>query len=104
MENGFDKERVEEVLHSIELGMRHQSSNFGLSVLFGVAPLWNHGVNVLDALRQADQIAKLRTKLAQSPSYLQVCNLVFSCIFLLLVSYQEALFYTSTNPMLTFLL
>jgi len=72
VENGFEKERVEEVLHSIELGMRHQSSNFGLSVLFGVAPLWNHGVNVLDALRQADQISNLRAKLAQYPSYLQV--------------------------------
>ncbi|KAJ1519509.1 hypothetical protein ONE63_004792 [Megalurothrips usitatus] len=71
VQNGFDKERVEEVLHSIELGMRHQSSTFGLSVLFGLTPLWNHDVNVFEALRQADQIANLRAKLSQSPSYLQ---------------------------------
>ncbi|KAE8752616.1 hypothetical protein FOCC_FOCC000738 [Frankliniella occidentalis] len=71
VKNGFEKERVEEVLHSIELSMRHQSSNFGLSVLFGLAPLWNHDVNIFDALRQADQISKLRSNLKKSPSYLQ---------------------------------
>lgn len=71
VDSGFEKERVEEVLHSIELGMRHQSSNFGLMVLFGLAPLWNHDVNVFDALRQAEQIAKLRAKLKETPSYLQ---------------------------------
>lgn len=72
VEKGFNKERVESVLHSVELNMRHQSSTFGLAVLFGLSPLWNHDVNVLDALRQADQIAKLKLKLKNSPSYLQV--------------------------------
>lgn len=67
---------MEEVLHSIELGMRHQSPNFGLNVLFGLSSLWNHDVNILEALNQAGQIANLRAKIAQSPRYLQVLTLL----------------------------
>ena len=31
--NGFEEERVKAILHQIELAMKHQSSNFGLSLI-----------------------------------------------------------------------
>ena len=31
--NGFEEERVNAVVHQIELAMKHQSSNFGLSLI-----------------------------------------------------------------------
>lgn len=36
--NGFENERIEALLNSIELGIRHQSSKFGLNL--GVVSLY----------------------------------------------------------------
>ena len=30
---GFNSERVQSVLHQVELGVKHQSSNFGLGII-----------------------------------------------------------------------
>lgn len=71
VQTGFPKERVEAVLHGIELGVKHQNANFGLSVLFGISSLWNHDGDILAALGIEKQIAQFRESLKKDEKYLQ---------------------------------
>lgn len=50
IKSGFDKEHVQGILNSIELGIKHQTPQFGLHLLFGVTSAWNHDTNILDSL------------------------------------------------------
>lgn len=50
IKNGFDKDHVQSILNSIELGIKHQTPQFGLHLLFGITAAWNHDSNILDSL------------------------------------------------------
>lgn len=50
IKSGFDKDHIQSILNSIELGIKHQTPQFGLHLLFGVTPAWNHDTNILDSL------------------------------------------------------
>ncbi|KAL0277830.1 UNVERIFIED_CONTAM: hypothetical protein PYX00_004977 [Menopon gallinae] len=71
IKNGFDPEHLESILHSIELNLKHQTSNFGLSLLFNVASTWNHGGDIIDSLKIESKIKKLRKHCAEDPKFLQ---------------------------------
>lgn len=71
IENGFEEKNLEAVLHSIELGVKHQSSNFGLGLMFNLSSLWNHEGEVFKYLRIDDQVKNLRKNIAKDPKYLQ---------------------------------
>ncbi|KAJ9584249.1 hypothetical protein L9F63_021411 [Diploptera punctata] len=71
VDHGFDKEHVEGVLHGIELNIKHQSADFGLGLLFGIMPLWNHDGDLVKALRVEEQVATLRRNMKENPRYLQ---------------------------------
>lgn len=68
---GFEKEHIESVLHRYELGIKHQSSNFGLHMLFGLIPVWNHEGNLLKSLQINNLIEELKNNMASDPKYLQ---------------------------------
>lgn len=67
---GFGKANVENILHGAELSVKHQSSNFGLNLLFSIAPLWNHDGDIADALNISQHISKFRNDL-KTKHYLQ---------------------------------
>ncbi|XP_063985338.1 presequence protease, mitochondrial [Diachasmimorpha longicaudata] len=67
---GFDRDHVEAVIHSIELRNKHQSSNFGMNLLFSVFPLWNHDGDIVESLRLNTSLARFKEKLQQDPNYL----------------------------------
>lgn len=71
VETGFDMERIEAILHRIELGRKHQSSNFGLGLIMQAVAPWYHGGNPVDALRIDDLLNKFRSELAANPRLLQ---------------------------------
>ncbi|XP_076633202.1 presequence protease, mitochondrial [Colletes latitarsis] len=71
IENGFEKDHIEAVLHSIELQVKHQTSNFGLQLLFNLTPLWNHGGDVIQSMRINEAIRKFRKVMNENPKYLQ---------------------------------
>ena len=48
---GFPQERVDAILHRIELGTKHQSSSFGLGLAINVNTYWNHGVDPIQCLQ-----------------------------------------------------
>ncbi|EFN77510.1 Presequence protease, mitochondrial [Harpegnathos saltator] len=71
IEEGFEKDHVEAVLHGIELQVKHQTSNFGLNLLFNLTSLWNHNGNLIQALRINDAVKILALRMKENPKYLQ---------------------------------
>lgn len=68
---GFEKDHIDSVLHRYELGIKHQSTNFGLHMLFGIIPIWNHDGNILETLQVNSLIDKLKMNMDSDPKYLQ---------------------------------
>lgn len=68
---GFPAERVEAVLHSIELAVKHQTSNFGLSMIMNLSPPWNHGSDPIELLYINAKVERFRKQLQENPKFLQ---------------------------------
>ncbi|XP_031625035.1 presequence protease, mitochondrial [Contarinia nasturtii] len=64
IQNGFDKDHVQSIINSIELGIKHQTSNFGLHLLFGLTASWNHDSDILNALDIGKHFENLKRDLA----------------------------------------
>ncbi|XP_062543354.1 presequence protease, mitochondrial [Armigeres subalbatus] len=71
IEKGFDNNHLESVLHHIELHMKHQSTKFGLGLLFNLTPLWNHNGDLIKSMNVSALVEQLRDNLASEPKYLQ---------------------------------
>lgn len=71
IKEGFDKRDIDNILHSVELSMRHQTSNFGLHLLYGILPIWNHDGNITDSMCVSEKIEKFKEKLTNQPKYLE---------------------------------
>jgi len=71
IKEGFDNRDIDNILHSVELSMRHQTSNFGLQLLYGTLPIWNHDGNILDSMCVSEKIDEFKKKLSNHPNYLQ---------------------------------
>ncbi|XP_032669294.1 presequence protease, mitochondrial [Odontomachus brunneus] len=71
IKEGFEKDHVEAVLHSIEIATKHQTSNFGLNLLFNLTSLWNHNGNLIQALRINNAVKELTSQMKEDPQYLQ---------------------------------
>ncbi|XP_020291633.1 presequence protease, mitochondrial [Pseudomyrmex gracilis] len=71
IEQGFEKDHIEAVLHGFELQVKHQTSNFGLNLLFNLTPLWNHNGDLVQSLRINDAVKKFTSRINENPRYLQ---------------------------------
>ncbi|XP_051007405.1 presequence protease, mitochondrial isoform X3 [Acomys russatus] len=71
IEKGFEDERIEALLHKIEIQMKHQSSSFGLALTSYVASCWNHDGDPVELLQMGSQLTKLRQCLKENPKFLQ---------------------------------
>lgn len=71
IETGFEEERIEALLHKIEIQMKHQSTNFGLSLASYIASSWNHDGDPVELLQISDSVAKFRQALKDNPQLLQ---------------------------------
>ncbi|XP_070070039.1 presequence protease, mitochondrial [Drosophila takahashii] len=69
--DGFQSEHLESVLHNLELSLKHQSPNFGITLLLNSTALWNHEGDVVSNLRVSDMISRLRASLSQNNNYFQ---------------------------------
>lgn len=67
--SGFPQERVDAILHNIELGLKHISGNFGLRLLMGIEPTWNHDGDVIDYFRVNKYVEKFRSALASDNQF-----------------------------------
>jgi presequence protease len=64
-ETGFEKHRIEGILHQMELGLKHQSAQFGINLMWQVATSWFDGVNPIEALQFNARIERLRAEIAK---------------------------------------
>ncbi|XP_063159491.1 presequence protease, mitochondrial isoform X1 [Candoia aspera] len=71
IENGFEEERIEALLHKIEIQMKHQSTHFGLVLTSNIASCWNHEGDPVDLLKIAEKVSQLRHCLTEDPRFLQ---------------------------------
>lgn len=61
-ESFISRDRLETVLHQVELGLRYSSANFGLSLVSSVTQSWIHGADPISALSISQKVAKFRQK------------------------------------------
>uniref|UniRef100_A0A8C7V4E3 Pitrilysin metalloproteinase 1 n=1 Tax=Oncorhynchus mykiss TaxID=8022 RepID=A0A8C7V4E3_ONCMY len=70
-DNGFEEERIEALLHKIEIQMKHQSTSFGLSLASYIASCWNHDGDPVQLLKISDSVTQFREALKDNPRFLQ---------------------------------
>lgn len=71
MHDGFEEERIEALLHKIEIQMKHQSTNFGLALASYVASSWNHDGDPVELMRVSDSVSRFKQTLKENPRFLQ---------------------------------
>ena len=59
-EEGFEQEKVEAVLHSYELSLKHKSANFGMNLIMSMTPYWNHAESPLDFLEVINKTKQIQ--------------------------------------------
>uniref|UniRef100_A0A2P2HYL1 Presequence protease, mitochondrial n=3 Tax=Hirondellea gigas TaxID=1518452 RepID=A0A2P2HYL1_9CRUS len=68
---GFPQERIDAVLHTIELGLKHQTPNFGIGLAMNLAPFWNQDGNPIESLKVNESVDKLKKSLKDNPKFFQ---------------------------------
>lgn len=71
IQEGFEEERIEALLHKIEIQMKHQSTNFGLALASYIASSWNHDGDPVELLRISDCVSRFKRALKDKPGFLQ---------------------------------
>jgi presequence protease len=69
-EKGFDKEKIDGILHQMDLGIKHKSANFGMSIMNRIVPEWLKGVHPFQSLAWQQIIDGFKERYAQ-PRYLE---------------------------------
>ena len=71
-EEGFERDRIEAILHRTELALKEKSNSFGLHLIFGLTTAWNHTeTEVLKQLDINERIQKFKDKLEENPRFLE---------------------------------
>ncbi|XP_011495127.1 PREDICTED: presequence protease, mitochondrial [Ceratosolen solmsi marchali] len=70
IEDDFNEEHIDTVIHGIELQIKHQTSNFGLNLLFNLSPLWNHDGDIIKSLKINEAISNFKEIIKKDPKYL----------------------------------
>jgi len=71
IEDGFESDKIEAVLHSYELSLKHKSANFGMNLIMSMTPFWNHAENPIDFLQVNDTVYWFKEQLKNDPSFLK---------------------------------
>ena len=64
-EKGFDRSKIDGYLHQLELGLKHKTANFGMSLLHRLKPKWFTGVDPFDSLAWNDTLTAFETEFAK---------------------------------------
>ncbi|KAI8368267.1 peptidase M16C associated-domain-containing protein [Radiomyces spectabilis] len=64
-QEGFDAKRIEAAIHQMELGQKHKTADFGLTIMHGISSDWFNGVDPIDLLEINKNIDRLKHELSQ---------------------------------------
>lgn len=70
-QNGFPKERIDAILHSIELESKHHTASFGLNLIRALNSTWNHDGDVVEAMSVNRNVDRFKQDLQNNPKFLQ---------------------------------
>ncbi|KAL5410955.1 Mitochondrial presequence protease [Paraphaeosphaeria minitans] len=63
--NGFDKIKIDGILHQLELSLKHKTAHFGMNMMQRLKPGWFNGVDPMAALAWQDTVKEFQERLAQ---------------------------------------
>ncbi|KAH9860767.1 Mitochondrial presequence protease [Plenodomus biglobosus] len=63
--NGFDKIKVDGILHQLELSLKHKTANFGMGILQRLKPGWFNGIDPMEALAWQETVDAFQKKYAE---------------------------------------
>ena len=64
-EKGFDKNKVDGLLHQLELSLKHKTANFGMGLIQRLQPGWFNGVDPFDALAWDRTVSAFKEKFSR---------------------------------------
>ena len=64
-EKGFDKNKVDGLLHQLELSLKHKTANFGMGLMQRLQPGWFNGVDPFDALAWNRTVSDFKAKFSE---------------------------------------
>ena len=67
---GFDNQKVDGLLHQLELGLKHKTAQFGLGLIQKLKPGWFNGIDPFDALAWNSIVEGFKAELAKG-AYLE---------------------------------
>ncbi|KAH6550551.1 protease [Parastagonospora nodorum] len=63
--NGFDKIKVDGILHQLELSLKHKTANFGMGMIQRLKPSWFNGIDPMEALAWQETVDAFQSKHAE---------------------------------------
>lgn len=64
-DKGFERSKIDGYLHQLELGLKHKTANFGMSMLHRLKPKWFTGIDPFDGLAWNETVAAFEAELAK---------------------------------------
>ncbi|KAF3771045.1 hypothetical protein M406DRAFT_272425 [Cryphonectria parasitica EP155] len=64
-QKGFERSKIDGYLHQLELGLKHKTANFGMSMLHRLKPKWFTGIDPFDTLAWNETRAAFEAELAK---------------------------------------
>ena len=64
-EKGFEKSKVDGLLHQLELSLKHKTANFGMGLMQRLQPGWFNGVDPFDALAWDRTVSAFKERFSQ---------------------------------------
>ena len=64
-QRGFDRSKVDGILHQLELALKHKTANFGMGLMQRIQPGWFNGVDPFDALAWDEIVAAFKRRFAE---------------------------------------
>lgn len=62
---GFDKSKVDGILHQLDLALRHKTAHFGMGLMQRLKPAWFNGVDPVEAIAWNEIISAFKMRFAQ---------------------------------------
>ncbi|KAI9818079.1 MAG: Mitochondrial presequence protease [Pycnora praestabilis] len=64
-QKGFDKSKVDGLLHQFELSLKHKTAHFGMGLIQRLKPGWFNGIDPFDALAWEDTVSAFKARYAE---------------------------------------
>ncbi|KAI9780219.1 MAG: Mitochondrial presequence protease [Peltula sp. TS41687] len=62
---GFDKSKVDGILHQLDLALRHKTAHFGMSLMHRLKPAWFNGVDPVEAIAWNEIVLRFRKRFSE---------------------------------------